>query len=180
MAHELRRARRGKSSGGGGASIEFSIRLTNGGRFMEDGARGKMSFRRVLTAGLALSAVVMLAAAAAKGQADSGSKDKAPPTKTDQMSRVTIEVSGGESDAPIENASIYVKYVEERKILKDKKVELNVKTNRDGVAHIPAAPLGRVLIQVVADGWKTYGRWYDITEARQTFKLHLEKPPKWY
>jgi hypothetical protein len=80
----------------------------------------------------------------------------------------------------VENASIYVKYVEERKVLKDKKVELNVKTNREGIAHIPAAPMGRVLIQVVADGWKTYGRWYDITEVKQTFKLHLEKPPKWY
>jgi hypothetical protein len=36
------------------------------------------------------------------------------------------------------------------------------------------------LIQVVADGWKTYGRWYDITEAKQTIKVHLEKPPRWY
>jgi len=100
--------------------------------------------------------------------------------KSDQTSRVTIEVSGGENESPVENASIYVKYIEERKILKDKKLELNVKTNRDGAAHIPAAPMGRVLIQVVADGWKTYGRWYDISEVKQTFKVHLERPPKWY
>jgi hypothetical protein len=105
---------------------------------------------------------------------------KAQAAKSDQTSRVTIEVSGGENETPIENASVYVKYVEERKILKDKKLELNVKTNRDGAAHIPGAPMGRVLIQVVADGWKTYGRWCDITEAKQTFKVHLEKPPKWY
>ena len=91
-----------------------------------------------------------------------------------------IEITGGDSDKPIENASVYVKYIEERKLMKDKKLELNVKTNRDGAAHIPAAPMGRVLIQVVADGWKTYGRWYDITDLKQTFKIHLEKPPKWY
>jgi hypothetical protein len=103
-----------------------------------------------------------------------------PPEKTDQTSHVTIEVSGGDDNTPVENASIYVKYVEERKIRKDKTVELNVKTSRDGVAHIQSAPLGRVLIQVVADGWKTYGRWYDITDAKQTFKVHLDKPPKWY
>jgi hypothetical protein len=93
---------------------------------------------------------------------------------------VTIEVSGGETGKPVENASVYLKYVEEHKLIKDRKVELNVKTNRDGMAHVPEAPTGRVLIQVVADGWKTYGRWYDITEAKQTIKVHLEKPPRWY
>lgn len=103
-----------------------------------------------------------------------------PPAKPPQMSRVTIEVSGGEKETPVENASVYLKYVEERKILKDKKVELNVKTNREGAAHVPDAPTGRVLIQVVADGWKPYGRWYDISEAKQTIKVHLEKPPRWY
>jgi hypothetical protein len=100
--------------------------------------------------------------------------------KSDGISRVTIEVSGGEKESPVENASVYLKYVEERKIKKDKKLELNVKTNRDGAAHIPDAPTGRVLIQVVADGWKTYGRWYDITDAKQVIKVHLEKPPRWY
>ena len=64
--------------------------------------------------------------------------------KSDQTSRITIEVSGGENETPVENASIYVKYIEERKILKDKKLELNVKTNRDGdemlVRASPDAP----------------------------------------
>lgn len=100
--------------------------------------------------------------------------------KSDPVSRVTIEVSGGEKDSPVENASVYLKYVEERKLKKDKRVELNVKTNREGTAHIPEAPTGRVLIQVVAEGWKTYGRWYDITETKQTIKVHLERPPRWY
>ncbi len=96
------------------------------------------------------------------------------------LARVTIEVTGGEKDAPVENASVYLKYVKDRKVVKDKQYELNVKTNRDGVAHVPNAPLGRVLIQIVAEGWKTYGRWYDITDAKQPIKIRLEKPPKWY
>jgi len=40
--------------------------------------------------------------------------------------------------------------------------------------------MGRVLVQVVAEGWKTYGRWLDITDPKQTIKVHLERPPKWY
>lgn len=93
---------------------------------------------------------------------------------------MTIEVTGGDASQPVENASVYIKYVEERTFRKDKKYELNVKTNREGVAHVPDPPLGRVLIQIVAEGWKTYGKWYDITDQKQVIKIHLEKPPKWY
>ena len=141
--------------------------LTNDGRFVEDGVRGKMSFRRSTTVCLAMSALAVLAVAIASSAIElRRRRTRRQPPKSDQTSRVTIEVSGGESETPVENASIYVKYIEERKILKDKKLEMNVKTNREGIAHIPAAPMGRVLIQVVADGWKTYGRWYDITEVK--------------
>ncbi len=106
----------------------------------------------------------------------------ATPPKTEAPSafnRLRIEVTGGESDKPVENASVYLKTVEQHAI-KDKKTEVNVKTNQSGIAHIPEAPQGRVLIQVVADGWKTYGHWYDITDAKQTIKIHLDRPPKWY
>jgi len=95
------------------------------------------------------------------------------------INRLTVEVTGGDNDKPVENASVYLKTVEQHAI-KDKKSELNVKTNQFGVAHVPEAPLGRVLIQVVAEGWKTYGHWYDITDPKQTIKIHLERPPKWY
>jgi hypothetical protein len=92
---------------------------------------------------------------------------------------MTIEVTGGDSNKPVENASVYVKTLEEH-ALKDKKTELNVKTNQNGLAHIPGAPTGRVLIQIVADGWKSYGHWYDISDPKQVIKIHLDRPPKWY
>jgi hypothetical protein len=145
---------------------------------VEDGIRTPMRFRE--TAWLCVAALTLFVA---RLPASAQSKQTQPAAKqpaSDQFSRVTIEVSGGDSETPVENASIYIKYIEERKVLKDKKVELNVKTNKDGQAHVPGAPMGRVLVQVVADGWKTYGRWYDIAEAKQTIKIHLDKPPKWY
>ena len=96
------------------------------------------------------------------------------------QTRITIEVTGGEKSVPVENASVYVKFIEEHAVKKDKKLEMNVKTSRDGIAHVPNAPMGRVLVQVVAEGWKTYGHWLDITDPKQTIKVHLERPPKWY
>lgn len=128
------------------------------------------------------AAALILFAGAAWTHAQNGqvADEKAHTGKSDATSRVTIEVSGGEKESPVENASVYLKYMEEHKLKKNRRVELNVKTNRDGTAHIPEAPTGRILLQVVADGWKTYGRWYDITEAKQTIKVHLERPAKWY
>jgi hypothetical protein len=120
---------------------------------------------------------------ARQDQAPTSKQEQSPPSKKDQTpapgNRLTVEVTGGDANTPVENASVYVKTVEEH-LIKDKKFEVNVKTNHMGVAHVVDSPMGRVLVQIVADGWKPYGHWYDITETRQTLKIHLERPPKWY
>lgn len=127
------------------------------------------------------AAAVLFGVAGLRMQGQEPAQKPAPAKpKAETVNRLRIEVSGGDDNKPVENASVYVKYVESRTLLKDKKVELNVKTNREGVAHVPDAPLGRALIQVVAEGWKTYGRWYEVTEPQQNIKVHLERPPKWY
>jgi hypothetical protein len=149
--------------------------LTAGGASVEDGS---IHMKVLLTIAALCGALCILALAVEAGNAQPASG--AQPQQSGSTTRVTIEVTGGEKDTPIENASVYLKYVEEHKLRKDKKYELNVKTNREGVAHVPDAPLGKVLIQIVADGWKTYGKWYDITETKAPIKVHLERPPKWY
>jgi len=129
--------------------------------------------------GTLLFALVFAAALTASAQ-DSSAPPPKPQAQLTEPNRLTIEVTGGEKSVPVENASVYVKYVEEHVIKRDKKLELNVKTNREGVAHVAEAPLGRALIQIIAEGWKTYGRWYDITDPHQVIKIRLERPPKWY
>jgi hypothetical protein len=104
------------------------------------------------------------------GKSDAGAKD----------SRLTIVVTGGDEKKPIDSASVYVRYVEGRKIGKDKKIEMNLKTNQSGVCHVPVIPPGKFLVQVIAEGWKTYGEYYDINETEQTINIALVRPPKWY
>jgi hypothetical protein len=133
-----------------------------------------------IVACLSLAVAILTARYVAAQNQAPPANSPAPPSSAEQLSRITIEVSGGDKDVPVENASVYVKYIEEHKFKKDQKLELNIKTNREGVAHVANAPLGRVLIQVIAEGWKTYGGWHDITETKQTFKVHLQRPPKWY
>lgn len=140
------------------------------------------NFSRILLFGSCVAAALFLTAAQASPQNPQASspEPKQDAARPDPQSRITIEVTGGEKETPVENASVYFKYIEEHKIKKNKTTELNVKTNREGVAHVPDAPLGRVLIQVLAEGWKSYGRWFDITDPKQTIKIRLERPPKWY
>ncbi|HMD40050.1 MAG TPA: hypothetical protein VKH15_12260 [Candidatus Acidoferrum sp.] len=137
-----------------------------------------MKFSRSKSASLFIA--FLAAAALCVAAQDPPAAPPKTPAQSTEPGRLTIEVTGGEKSVPVENASVYVKYIEEHVIKKDKKVELNVKTNRDGVAHVADAPLGRALIQIIADGWKTYGRWYDITDPHQVIKVRLERPPKWY
>src|ERR1700684_4266337 len=117
-----------------------------------------------------LGMLLMTAGVSSSQEVPKGQTQRSLPS-----TRVTIEVTGGDKESPIENASVYLKYVEEHKISKNKQFELNVKTNREGIAHIPDEPLGRVEIQNVAEGWKTFGRWYDITSSKESIKIHLDR-----
>src|ERR1700758_5869755 len=112
-----------------------------------------MRFSRTLLASHFVAALFLAGTLSAQNPPSSPAPKAAIP-KADSQTRITIEVTGGEKETPVENASVYFKYIEEHKIKKNKTMELNVKTNRDGAAHVPDAPLGRVLIQVLAEGWK--------------------------
>ena len=138
-----------------------------------------MRFSRLLFVCSWMAVLLVLGLSRAAQNPPDSSPSPAVPAKPEQT-RITIEVTGGDKGLPVENASVYLKYVEEHAIKKNKKIELNVKTSREGLAHVPDAPLGRALVQIVAEGWKPYGRWYDITDPRQVIKIHLERPPKWY
>jgi hypothetical protein len=163
------------------ASYLIVARLDPARRSVDHGVRRSMKFSTKFLAYLCLTVcVTVVQRLAAQSSPASPSKPQNPPSSNIVATRITIEVTGGEKNIPVENASVYVKFVEEHAIKKNKMLEINVKTSREGIAHVPDAPMGRALVQVVAEGWKTYGHWLDITDPKQTIKVHLEKPPKWY
>ena len=113
-----------------------------------------------------------------KGSSDKGSGEKA--AKPSGFSTLHIEITAGEKDQPVENASVYVRFPEARMLGREKLAEMNVKTNREGTVKVINVPHGKALIQVIASGWKTFGRWFDLDQSEQTIKIKLEKPPRWY
>lgn len=118
---------------------------------------------------------------AAKSEASSSEKRSGEKAgKPSGFSILHIEVTAGDKDQPVDNASVYVRFPEARMLGREKLVEMNVKTNREGAVKVPNVPRGKALIQVIASGWKTFGRWFDLDKDEQTIKIKLEKPPRWY
>jgi hypothetical protein len=106
--------------------------------------------------------------------------DQKQAAKAVETTKLTIEVTGADQK-PVVEASVYVKFVEVVKHGRDQKLELNLKTNQDGVTHSPEIPQGKVLIQIVAPGWQTFGQYYTTDSSEQTIQIHLERPAtKWY
>jgi hypothetical protein len=136
-----------------------------------------------LLAGLLTAGCMFLcrpAQAQESGPPQADSKPEKPPDAKLERVIIHIEVTAGDKNVPVDSASVYVRYNEAHKIKADKLVEMNVKTNMEGKVRVPLVPKGKILIQVIAPNWKTFGRWFDLTDDEQVFKIHLDKPPKWY
>jgi hypothetical protein len=96
------------------------------------------------------------------------------------ITKIRIHVTDAH-DKPVANASVYVRYNESGGLLHHEKLaELSFKTNLEGSLKVPEVPRGKVLIQVIATGWHTFGKWYDFDEAEESVDIKLEPPPHWY
>jgi hypothetical protein len=118
----------------------------------------------------------------ADAQADAKTDRDTKSDASDGYSKLRVQITGGDTNKPIGNASVYVRYDEAPSGLlhKTHQAELNFKSNQDGTVKVPSVPRGKVLIQVIAPGWHTYGEWYDVTKDEQLIDIHLAKPPRWY
>jgi len=147
---------------------------------------------RIVCGGMILCGLAIMLLGAAPALAQTGSTDKAvPPEKSGAQdkketksadaatTKLRIVVTG--NDKPVSNASVYVKYNEPGGLFhREKLAEMNFKTNLDGSVKVPEIPRGKILIQVIAKGWHTYGKWYEVETESETIQIKLEPPPRWY
>ena len=94
------------------------------------------------------------------------------------MTNIRIEVKTY-SDKPSDRASVIVKFVQGRDYVKlGKKVHTSwqMKTNQEGMAKIPSIPQGKLLVQVIAKGYQTFGQTFEVNEAERTIEVKLNAP----
>ncbi len=100
----------------------------------------------------------------------------------DGTTRLRIEVKNL-YDKPVERASVIVKFVEGRSVVKfGKKIRTRweLRSNNEGVARIPPIPQGKILVQVIAKGYQTFGETYDVDETEKTIEVKLNPPQPQY
>ncbi len=95
-----------------------------------------------------------------------------------EMTKMRIEVTtpGGK---PVDRAAVVVKFVQGRSVAKlGKKIRTHweMRTNQDGVAAIPPIPQGKILIQIIAKGYRTFGQTFDVAEEERTIAIKLDPP----
>lgn len=99
------------------------------------------------------------------------------------MTRIRVEVRKAVNDKPVDRASVVVRFVEGRSVVKlGKKImtSYQMRTNQDGVAIMPAIPQGKIQIQVIAKGLQTYGQIIEIAEEEKTVEIKLKDPQPQY
>ena len=105
-------------------------------------------------------------------------KDQKPSDSL--TTKIRIQVTNA-NDHPVSNASVYVRYYESGGFLRHEKLaELSFKTNQEGSVKVPAIPQGKIMIQVIATGWHTFGKWYDMDKEEESVSIKLDPPPHWY
>lgn len=95
------------------------------------------------------------------------------------MTKIRVEVRKAANDKPVDRASVVVRFVEGRSVVKlGKKImtSYQMRTNQDGVATMPAIPQGKIQIQVIAKGMQTFGQIFEIEEEEKTVEVKLNDP----
>lgn len=79
---------------------------------------------------------------------------------------------------PVRNAEIVLHPVDKNGHQKDEGLEL--KTHEDGKAAVNGIPYGKLRVQVIAPGFKTYGEDYEINQPNHEITIKLQKPSEQY
>ncbi len=97
------------------------------------------------------------------------------------MTRLQIVVKNAE-DRPVGNASVIVKFVQGRSRIKLTKIRKawELRTSQEGSVKIPSIPQGKILIQVIAKNYQTFGETFDVDEEEKTIDIKLSPPQKQY
>ncbi len=98
--------------------------------------------------------------------------------KEDPLATLSFLVVRDENGKPVRNAAVVMHPVDEDGNQVASGLEL--KTNPDGKASYEGVPYGKLRIQVLAQGFQTYGDDYMVKEPSLDITIKLKRPAKQY
>jgi len=99
---------------------------------------------------------------------------KKPPEPEQKTASVNMTVIRNSSGKPVKNAEVVIHLIDTHG--KPKQEGLELKTHEDGKAEATGIPYGKVRIQVIAPGFRTYGEDFSIDQPTHEFTIKLQKP----
>jgi hypothetical protein len=90
-------------------------------------------------------------------------------------SKITIEVRN-QNNQPVDRAAVIVKPMKGKHV----KGSFELRTTQQGTAPLPPLRQGTFLIQVIADGYQTYGGQFSVAEPEKTIQIKLSPPQGQY
>jgi len=132
----------------------------------------KSRFRKVLPL-FVFGSVLLLSLSANAQDDDKRGRKYVPPPPT---SHITVAVIKDTNGKPVENAAVVFHMVGDRD-----KGNLELKTNEEGKAIIDVIAIGdTVRLQIIADGFQTYGEDYKIDGDSKNIVVRLKRPARQY
>ena len=96
----------------------------------------------------------------------------------DDTTTLTVHVTN-QAGKPVGNASVVVRFLAGRSIKLTKiRKEWELRTSEDGMAKMPPLPQGKILIQVIAKNYQTFGQTFDIQVDEKVVDVVLNPPQK--
>jgi hypothetical protein len=127
-----------------------------------------MVIRRIFAAALLLAGIPLLGADQHNG------RKYTPPPATATIKVTVLRSTNGK---PIPNAAVVFHPMEGDK----DKGALELKSNEDGMVTIDVIPIGdTVRLQVIADGWKTFGDDYKVDTDSKEIVVKMKRPGEQY
>lgn len=110
-----------------------------------------------------LSLILLISAASPAQQVD-----------TPKVSTISILVVKEHGAKPVKNAEVVLHVLD--KDGNEKQDGLELKTHEDGKTSSDGIPYGKVRIQVIARGFRTWGNDFDVSKPNMSVTVKLQKP----
>ncbi|HEX5433198.1 MAG TPA: hypothetical protein VFY05_03085 [Candidatus Angelobacter sp.] len=110
-----------------------------------------------------LSLILLISAASPAQQGD-----------TPKVSTISILVVKEHGAKPVKNAEVVLHVLD--KDGNEKQDGLELKTHEDGKTSSDGIPYGKVRIQVIARGFRTWGNDFDVSKPNMSVTVKLQKP----
>jgi hypothetical protein len=123
--------------------------------------------KTILIAGAVLAVVAIASPVLAQ-------KDK----EQEPTSVVNFLVIKDDNGKPVRNAAVIMHAVNSKG--KQERGDMELKTDPDGKANFDGIPYGMLRVQVLAQGYQTYGEDFDVEKPKMDFMIKLKRPQGQY